>query len=100
MKWFYRIFIKIKKFLLRLIGTIVIEKLIGQDDIAVEIDSNEVYLIRSDAYNIGIVFKDGTLKTFPLEKPNNWDNFQKLSTVIPDPFTKTKNTSINKFTDK
>ena len=56
MKWLIE---KIRRIFLRLIGKIVIENFVDAEEKITAVDSEEVFLVRSDAYNIGIVFKDG-----------------------------------------
>ena len=52
MKWWKNLFKKIRKAILSTLGVIVIEKLIGADDVAVEIDSEGVA-------SVGIFAHDG-----------------------------------------
>ena len=85
MKWLIE---KIRRICLRLIGKIVIENFVDAEEKITAVDSEEVFLVRSDAYNIGIVFKDGSFNSFPINKASNWDSYQKLSSVAPDPFIK------------
>lgn len=70
MRWLLR---KIRRLFLILIGKIVIEKLIGVDDIAVEIDSDGVDFVSIDAYYVIVVFNNKTANSFPVDKKNNKD---------------------------
>jgi hypothetical protein len=71
MKSWLRIWHKIRKTFLKLIGMIVIEKLIGMDEIAVEIDSEGVDFVSIDAYFVIVVFNNRTANSFPINKGNN-----------------------------
>lgn len=87
MKWLKSILCRVKRIFFLICGKIMIETFIDADDKKSDIDSDEIYLIRADAYNIGIVFNDGSFRSFPIDKAGNWDNYQKISRVIHDPFS-------------
>ena len=71
MKWWKNLFKKIRKAILSTLGVIVIEKLIGADDVAVEIDSEGVDFVSIDAYFVIVVFSNKTANCFPADKGNN-----------------------------
>ncbi len=71
MKWWRILFKKIRKAILSTLGVIVIEKLIGADDVPVEVDSEGVDFVSIDAYFVIVVFSNKTANCFPADKGKN-----------------------------
>ena len=71
MKWWRNLFNRIRKAVLTILGIIVIEKLVGPDDVTVEIDSEGIDFVSIDAYFVIVIFNNKTANSFPADKGKN-----------------------------